>query len=1096
MNDVKRGYSVRRCSKFLISCVILVLILNYYSIDKVEASQEDEVIWVKTENSSLSSCTASGVAADSSGIYVVGAYISLTSFSSLMNPYKWLIEKRSLADGRLVWNRTSAGASASVRIAVDSSGIYVVGSYVSSTSGYQWLVEKRSLADGKLMWNQTSNLNISGNPSAIAVSDSGIYIVGEDTYQGGAHPTSMWRIEKRSLSDGSLIWVQTNDLSLEYADYATGVAVDSSGIYVVGTDFSSPSTSHVYRWRIEKRSLVDGAIIWVKTSSLSGNNDGANNVAVDASGIYVVGYDSLPGQSNAEWRIEKRSLSDGTSIWSQTSNPSGSYDGASDIVIDASAIYVVGYDSTSGVGTDRVEKRSLTDGELIWIQTSTDRKIARDVAIDASGIYLVGPAWRIVKRSTSAGTIPLPFYLQTWFLGGIVAVAIVLGVSIFIFRRARANRSSLQSMRPPPKKLEPSPLTKVAPTLHCPKCGTELPVHAEFCSECGTKLPPHHPMMRPARHLFNASIITVLIAIILSLYIYSDQYLLQQGTLLVVPIISAIIGICVYLGLLRRRELSIGGRESVVFGLMTTAIFASVWPVLMIIAFSGRYSYQLPFGFLLFLATYCAGYTLGAFINGFALKKIRPISEKSESPPPLSKLPQPTRQLRTDEKVLWIGKPAKISFIISNGKPILAAMGILSSLFPVILGLRTLIGQPIGPMIPFLVIVGLQSVALGYSFVFLLRKFLIFNKTEYFITNQRLIVQTSDLPEAKSVELERVQKAYVKTSPADGLFGTGTLIIQAEDDAPEGTALTSLKEPNEVRKLLLETVVKDEKGSQLMPLPEKLEPSPPVSSTPPKEEAESNERPQRGIFGMMRDAKNRLADFYKEQMDVWFGTTELLDAVCERLRGIGVSVTLLERENLVPILTPNYGPTLGCFAIEGRNIDLVHVGCLSKSRGGGEDGPPDYTTNVFLLSYVVRVSRDVSESELEADFEPIVRRTGTVVKEVEVAGFQWTGRGLAEVLSRDSDLSRMMLSLGLERLEIKVDRRRGPDPFHPKAKRDWGAVIITPMSPLVNRALAKGGLRDFSNVGREDLPTLEAFEAYERIAQHIRNVTSTAKRRR
>ena len=97
--------------------------------------------------------------------------------------------------------------------------------------------------------------------------------------------------------------------------------------------------------------------------------------------------------------------------------------------------------------------------------------------------------------------------------------------------------------------------------------------------------------------------------------------------------------------------------------------------------------------------------------------------------------------------------------------------------------------------------------------------------------------------------------------------------------------------------------------------------------------------------------------------------------------------------------------------------------------------------------------------------------------------------------ARYPDLSRMMLNLGLGRLEIRVDRRRGPDPFNPKVKRDWGAAIITPISPLVNRAIAKGGLRDFPTVGREDLPTLEAFEAYERIAQHIRNVASTSQRR-
>jgi hypothetical protein len=82
--------------KFIASCAILVLVLNCYLIYKVEASQINEVIWVKTENPSLSYCSATGVAVDSSGIYVVGSYLSLTS------GYQWLVEKRSLTDGRLI----------------------------------------------------------------------------------------------------------------------------------------------------------------------------------------------------------------------------------------------------------------------------------------------------------------------------------------------------------------------------------------------------------------------------------------------------------------------------------------------------------------------------------------------------------------------------------------------------------------------------------------------------------------------------------------------------------------------------------------------------------------------------------------------------------------------------------------------------------------------------------------------------------------------------------------------------------------------------------------------------------------------------------
>ena len=114
-----------------------------------------------------------------------------------------------------------------------------------------------------------------------------------------------------------LMWVQTSNPS-SGSDIARAVAVDSTGLYVVGYD-KSPGD---YQWRIEKRRLDDGTIIWVQTSNPSSGSDIACAVAVDSTGLYVVGYDYSPG--DYQWRIEKRRLDDGTTIWVQTSNPSSS----------------------------------------------------------------------------------------------------------------------------------------------------------------------------------------------------------------------------------------------------------------------------------------------------------------------------------------------------------------------------------------------------------------------------------------------------------------------------------------------------------------------------------------------------------------------------------------------------------------------------------------------------------------------------------------------------------------------------------------------------------------------------------------------------
>ncbi len=156
----------------------------------------------------------------------------------------------------------------------------------------------------------------------------------------------------RASPAGEIIWTQTNNPS-EGSDRAYGVAVDASDIYVVGYDESPGNTE----WRIEKRSLATGSLIWSQASNPSTGNDGANSVALDGSGIYIVGYDSSPG--NVQWRIEKRNLTDGSLIWSQVNNPSAGSDEAYSVAVDASGVYIVGYDQSPGMGNFewRIEKR-------------------------------------------------------------------------------------------------------------------------------------------------------------------------------------------------------------------------------------------------------------------------------------------------------------------------------------------------------------------------------------------------------------------------------------------------------------------------------------------------------------------------------------------------------------------------------------------------------------------------------------------------------------------------------------------------------------------------------------------------------------------
>ncbi len=427
---------VRRdfATEILAAGVILLIVSSFLTVNG--AAESPRVEWAEVSNPSTSGDAAWSVAADASGIYVVGY-----DHSTGLNDSEWRMEKRNLNDGSIIWahvSNPSTGEDWAMSVAVDSSGMYVVG-YDSSPVDLEWRIEKRNLVDGSLIWMQTANPS-RGDDTAfgVAVDASGVYVVGVDSAQAN----SEWRIEKRNLNDGSLVWAQVSNPSAG-EDWAWGVAVDSSGIYVVGYD----SVPGDLEWRIEKRNITDGEIIWTQTSNPTHGEpsgiymgDRAFGACVDASAIYVVGFDNAAGPEDIETRIEKRSLTDGSLVWSQTSNPSLYEDRAFGVAADTSGIYVVGFDSVPGHGDLewRVEKRSVDNGRVLWTYVSNPshgEDWAWGIAEDASGTYVVGfdschdeinYEWRIEKISDKATVSP--FYLQTWFIALIVAS--VAGVAL------------------------------------------------------------------------------------------------------------------------------------------------------------------------------------------------------------------------------------------------------------------------------------------------------------------------------------------------------------------------------------------------------------------------------------------------------------------------------------------------------------------------------------------------------------------------------------------------------------------------------------------------------------------------------------------
>src|SRR3989338_6192313 len=100
-------------------------------------------------------------------------------------------------------------------------------------------------------------------------------------------------------ADGVILWEQSENIHA-YWDDPFGSAIDGSALYVVG--YASPA-QYQPDWRIEKRNLNTGALIWGQTIP---NSNVAWDVVVDATAMYIAGADLTPG--NVQWRMEKRDL--------------------------------------------------------------------------------------------------------------------------------------------------------------------------------------------------------------------------------------------------------------------------------------------------------------------------------------------------------------------------------------------------------------------------------------------------------------------------------------------------------------------------------------------------------------------------------------------------------------------------------------------------------------------------------------------------------------------------------------------------------------------------------------------------------------------
>jgi len=211
-----------------------------------------------------------------------------------------------------------------------------------------------------------------------------------------------------------------------------------------------------------------------------------------------------------------------------------------------------------------------------------------------------------------------------------------------------------------------------------------------------------------------------------------------------------------------------------------------------------------------------------------------------------------------------------------------------------------------------------------------------------------------------------------------------------------------------------------------------------------------------------KEAKEEgLVKYVKERLIGEETKTEvgLMKELCEHLRRIGVDSTLLESGSIDTIERQ-------CIKVEGRNIDFVQVQSLPSTSGRPSE-------LCYQYHYVVRVNVKGLESKLKAEVKPPAYWKLDLI-EKRVVDFKWEGGELAQMLNADFDLKNKMLKGGLDKLVMSADKEHQCVRIM-HTPGTWTTITVGSVSLAV---------------GRKAFPTREDFEAYDKIAQHIRSIAN------
>ncbi|MFC1509700.1 SBBP repeat-containing protein [Candidatus Omnitrophota bacterium] len=197
-----------------------------------------------------------------------------------------------------------------------------------------------------ILWIDQFGTSVSDGASGVAVDQTGVYVMGstKGALPGQTNHGNNDAYIRKYDTDGTELW--TRQFGSSEWDIVRAVTIDPSGIYVTGlTNGAFPGQTFFGEYDVFIRKYDhDGIELWTRQFGTA-ETDGVNAVAVGTSGLYVVGatFGSLTGQPNGgliDVYIRKYSH-DGTEIWTRQFGASGRNYGQG-VAVDQTGVYVTG----------------------------------------------------------------------------------------------------------------------------------------------------------------------------------------------------------------------------------------------------------------------------------------------------------------------------------------------------------------------------------------------------------------------------------------------------------------------------------------------------------------------------------------------------------------------------------------------------------------------------------------------------------------------------------------------------------------------------------------------------------------------------------